>query len=224
MIADPIAFESLTNVIGKITRLKRKELAIWDVDDTLFRTPEKHLKIKVVDRITRKPVIRNGKQVSITTHDFADEKKLNQLLDETNGCLLEPDSFLAFRDAKIFKKHAKAIDENIKHALRDYNNPQKFFLVLTARANMNDKQPFLDHFAEHGLNMNTNHSHVVRARSVTATGGAAGKKEVMAAILRKATFIKKVDFWDDSSSNIAAFTTLPKEFPDVQFVPHHIKI
>jgi hypothetical protein len=223
MISDSITTESLVNVLGKIMRAKRKELAIWDVDDTLFATPAKHLKIKVVDRITHKPIIKGGKVLSVTSHDFADEEKLNKFLDEVKGCLVEPVSFLAFRNAKIFRKHAKAIEENLKHALRDYNNNSKFFMMLTARANMNDKKPFLEHFAEHGLNMDTNHSHVVRTRSVTATAGAKGKKEVMSAILRKATFIKKVDFWDDSSGNIAAFKTLASEFPNVELVPHHIK-
>ena len=82
---------------------------------------------------------------------------------------------------------------------------------------------FLDHFAEHGLNMNTSHAHVVRTRSVTSTAGAEGKREVMATILRLTPFIKKVDFWDDSAGNIKAFNTLSDEFPNVQFVPHHIK-
>ena len=228
MIPDKIATSTIKTALGKMKTLRRSRLSIWDLDDTLFRTEAKHLKIKVVDRIDqRKPIIRNGKPLTVSSHDFANEKKLNELLDEVKGCLAEPQSFLSFRSASIFKKHSKAIEENVAKAVEDLSHKDKFFMILTARAKTNNKEVFLQHLADNGLNIKDGdaklRSHAIFTRSVTSTPGAKGKQEVIAAILRNCPFIEQVDFWDDSSSNIASFNALDKEFPSIKFIPHHIK-
>lgn len=227
MKRDSTTTETLRNVLVKLKRFKPNELSIWDVDDTLFATDPKFLKIKVFHR--EKPgvqVKKNGKPLTITTHEFADPKKLKKILDGVDGALVEPGSFADFRSAKIFRKHAKAIEDNLKVAQKEYNRPKVFFLGLTARSNMiDDVEDLLQHFDDHKLNIRKEvpHAHLVRARSITTTPGAEAKADIIRNILEEVPSIKIAQFWDDSSANIEAFMKLANEFPTIKFVPHPVK-
>lgn len=215
--------ETLDNVIEKIKRSKRKKLAVWDIDNTIFHSPADAMLIRVVDRITGKPLLKNGKPVVLTTREFADKPTLEKALGK-NGALVEPASFNDFRNAGIFVRYATAIKENMARAKRDYTNSSMFFMVLTARGNMDDKKIFLKHFRDNGLNMDTSFSHIVRAAAVSDKGGGAAKRAIIEEILTAVPDINFVSLWDDSKDNISEFKQIKDTFPSRKLTlePHLI--
>lgn len=226
MKRDHTTVETLSNVISKIKKERKPKLSVWDIDDTLFKTPSKHLKIYLVDKKTKNRIRdKKGKFLSVTTEQFADEDHLKRILDDNNAVLDQRNSFGAFRDPKIFSKYAKPITKNLLVALKEYGNKKEvFFLALTARDNMDSEglDDFLNHFANHGLNMNTDRSHIIRARSITVLPGSEAKKKILESILRRCKFIEEVEFWDDSKSNISEFLKLREIFPQVVFIENHV--
>jgi hypothetical protein len=77
--------------------------------------------------------------------------------------------------------------------------------MLTARGNMDDPNIFLDYFKSHGLNMDTDTSHILRAGSLTTLRAGAAKRKVITEILEAVPFIESVDFYDDALDNISQF-------------------
>lgn len=220
--------ENLDNVIHNIKNSKRKKLSVWDIDDTLFSTPSNKMKIVVLDKKTHQPLKRNGKSVTMNSHEFADKETRERIIGN-DGVLKEPDSYKVFRDSSVFYKHAIPINENLEHAVKDFNNKQMFFMILTARGNMNDKNLFNEKFKQYGLNMNITDglrtSHIVRTASVTNLPGGLGKKYVISTILQEIPEINFVSLWDDSQDNINQFNTLKNEFRGrrITFDAHHVK-
>lgn len=227
--------ENLDNVISHIKKANRRRLCIWDLDDTLFKTHPNKMKIVVIDKKTNQPLKRNGKTVTMNSHEFADKETRERIIGQ-DGVLKEPDSYKAFRDAEIFYNHAKPITKNLQLAIEDFEEPNTFFMILTARANMElngsitaGRDLFNKKLLEHGLNMNMpkdfKTSHVVRTASVTELPGGHGKKYVIISILNENPHIDFVSLWDDSSDNIEKFKTIKNEFRGrrITFEAHHVK-
>ena len=216
--------ENLNTVVGKLKACKHPKLQIWDVDDTLFKTHESRLKIKIMDpKSPKKQIIYKGRKQHMTTSEFGDDRKREDILKRVGGIINE-DSFKDFKSSSTFMAHAKPT-EHFEIALKHFGRGRidTFFLVLTARPNMDDRKKFLQHFSNHKLNMNEEFSHITRTRSVTATPGAAGKGEVISEILSKCgSFITEIHFWDDAKSNIAKFNEISKAYPKIKFFPHHV--
>lgn len=199
--------ENLTTVNSKIKSAKRNILAAWDLDDTLFHIPSEKLKIKIFNKTVDEIVYE------MTTEEFGKgDFYINKILKKYNGRIDEKKSFNDFRSAEVFFKYAKPIRKNVKVAIADTDDKSKFTIILTARPNLDDRELFLRKLRNHGLNMNLSHTHIIRTRSITATSGASGKKEVVSDILRRNKNINMVEFWDDSQSNVSAIASLQTSF------------
>jgi hypothetical protein len=90
-----------------------------------------------------------------------------------------------------------------KAALESKNT---FVLVLTARADFNNKNVFLKTFEAYGLDMSAPNIHVVRSGNL-GMGTAEGKREVLQTVLNTGKF-KTADMYDDDSRNLDAFMSL----------------
>jgi hypothetical protein len=169
------------------------KLVIFDIDDTLVHTQ------------TKVHVIKDGKLVrNLNSHEFTHYKlKPGEEFD-----------FGAFRDAKEFFDNAKPIIPMMNQLKRDIATGNKVVMV-TARADFDDKELFLDTFRKYGVDMNK--VHVYRAGNIKDNIKIDEKKKIIIRKLLDSGNYSKAIMYDDSIPNLDSFVTLKKEYPDTKF-------
>jgi hypothetical protein len=172
-------------------------LVVWDIDDTLF---EGTAKVRVVSKNKKEPI-----QV-LTPAEFNTHRLMpGQEYD-----------FSDFRSSDIFSQSTPLLN-NMLIAKDDMSRRDTFFLILTARANFDNKKAFLDKFLKYGFNLNLPHSHVVRAGNrASKTSTSASKADVVRECLNIKSF-KEVVMYDDDIANLNAFLSLKTEFKKTRF-------
>lgn len=181
---------------GEIQEPKKLTLFIFDIDDTLMHT-------------TAKIKVRNdsGKELrSLTNQEF-------------NNYELNPGEhfdFAQFRDAREFFEKSTPIKPMVNLLIRILDHiANKKVIMLTARADFDNKHLFLATFRKHGIDMDQ--IYVERAGNLPGSDSPASKK---AQIVREYLDQNRYDhvvLYDDSQSNIRAFKALEDEYPDVIF-------
>jgi len=177
-----------------------RKLVIFDIDDTLVHTQ------------TKVHVVQNGRRVkSLNSHDFTHYK-------------LQPGEefdFGAFRDAKEFFTNAKPIIPMIDQLKHDIATGNKVVMV-TARADFNDRELFLDTFRKYGVDMNK--VHVYRAGNFVGKASTEEKKKIIIRnLLNKASYSKAI-MYDDAIPNLEAFVSLKEEYPHTKFYAWHVSL
>jgi hypothetical protein len=169
-----------------------KNLIIFDIDDTLVRSSANVY------------VVRNNTVVKkLTTGEFTKYK-------------LAEDEIFDFREfscSKQFYESAKPIDSTVETLKHDIAVNNKVVMV-TARADFNDREMFLDTFRSIGINMDQ--VHVYRAGNIR-NGSIESKKRAIVHQLLAAEQYAKAVMYDDCQKNLNAFMDLAEEFPDVKF-------
>ena len=176
-----------------------KTLTIFDIDDTLFHTTAK---IKVV---------KDGKVIRTLTNQ------------EFNNYKLEPGEefdFGEFRDAKKFAQESEPIEHMMDELKTILDHSRGTVIMLTARADFDDKQTFLKTFTDHGIDMSRIHVH--RAGNLPGDAIPAEKKAVWVRRYLDTDKYNQVSLYDDSMSNLRVFKSLKKEYPDVDFDAYYI--
>lgn len=175
----------------------RGSLSIWDIDETLFKT-----KAKVY-------VVKDGKRGKALTNQEFNTYQLQA------G---ERYDFSEFRSADIFHTTSEPIQKAIDKAaaiLRHYvNRPNSKMIILTARADFDDRDKFLAKFKDHGLDMS--HIYVERAGNLVGMRAAEAKALIITKYLKTGTY-NKVSLFDDDARNLTVFLSLQKQFPDISF-------
>lgn len=174
-------------------------LNVFDIDETLFKTSATVL------------VTKDGKVVrEINTQKEMDSYKLQP------G---EKYDFSQFRVAKTFRDSAQPIQKMLDKAKiivsRQGNHSRT--ILLTARADFDDKDMFLQTFRDHGFPIDK--THVFRAGNLTKYKADVTSAVAKMVILRK--FINsgkynKIRVWDDSVKNLAAISKLNVLHPEVK--------
>jgi hypothetical protein len=167
-------------------------LAIFDIDDTMFRTT------------TRVHVVRNEKRIASLTAAEFNVYKLNPS---------ESFDFGEFRNAKHFADTAKPIANIFRLAKTILKRNAGRLIVVTARADMDDKQLFIDTFRKYGFNMNK--SHIFRAGNINKPGAEA-KKDIIRTQMTGQAY-KTARMFDDARKNLDAFKELASEFSECRF-------
>lgn len=174
------------------------KLVIFDIDDTLVNTD------------TRVDVVRDGQVVkSLDSHQFTHYK-------------LEPGEqfdFGRFRDAKEFFANARPIPPMIDQLKQDIATGNKVIMV-TARADFNDRDLFLDTFRKFGIDMDR--VHVYRSGNLNIRAATEEKKRIMIRHLLGREHYDKVIMYDDATPNLDAFLSLAQEFPWSRFYAWHV--
>lgn len=183
---------------------KNGGLSIFDIDDTLFHTTAKI------------SVIKDGKQIKDLTNQ------------EFNTYKLKPGEsfdFSQFRDAVKFNAESKPIGRMIDKAkaiLRNVENkPYSKVIIVTARANFDNKEVFLDTFKKHGFDMDK--VRVERAGNITDVHDVAFKKVIIIRNYLNTKQFTRVRLFDDSMANLKAFLKLKTEFPEIKFEAYFAK-
>ena len=174
-------------------------LYVFDIDETLFKTAAKiH-------------VVRDGKVVKKLTNQEFNEYKLPA------GAEFD---FSEFRDSALFKNTSLPIQPMINKIVtisRNINNAgsRSKIIMNTARADFDSKEPVLQKFRDHGVDIDKMHIH--RSGNVKADVPVADKKNVILRPYLDSKQFRKVELWDDSSKNLSSFLSLRSEYPGIIF-------
>ena len=179
-------------------------LTIFDIDETLFQTTAKIA------------VIKSGKVIKELTNQEFNTYKLKA------G---ESFDYGQFKNAEKFNKESKVIPRmmaKLKSILKNVSNKSNSrVIIITARADFDDKNLFLDTFRKHGVDMNK--VYVERAGNLGNNPSAENKVKIIRKYLQHGKF-SRVRLFDDAMSNLTALLGMKKEFPNVQFsayLAHH---
>jgi len=171
-------------------------LTIFDIDETLFHTNAK------VD------VVKDGKVV----------RRLDN--QEFNTYVLGPGEsydFHQFKSAEVFRKTSTPIGKMVgkmKAILRNAVRRGSRVIVVTARADFDNKEVFLDTFRAHGIDIDN--AYVERAGNLGLGSPAKNKRFVFHKYLKSGNY-GRVRLFDDSTQNLNTFMSLQKKYPDVEF-------
>lgn len=170
-------------------------LVIFDIDDTLLHTTAK---IKV---LKGNKVVRELSNQDFNNYELKDKESFD---------------FGEFRNAALFNKESKPISNMIKKLKLIMNHTSNSkVIMLTARADFDDKHKFLKTFSDLGIDMSKVHVH--RAGNVPGDDKPAEKKVVWVKRYLETKQYTHVRLYDDSMANLSAFLKVSKEYPDVDF-------
>lgn len=176
------------------------KLVIFDIDDTLVHTQTKVHVVKD-NQITK----------SLNSHQFTHYKLQDG----------EQFDFGAFRDAREFFANAKPIIPMLNQLKQDIATGNKVVMV-TARADFDDRELFLDTFRKYGVNMSK--VHVYRAGNMTGKIQTEEKKKIIIReLLNKGRYTKAI-MYDDAVPNLQSFVELKKEYPHTKFYAWHVSL
>lgn len=167
-------------------------LVAIDIDETIFKT------------FAKIGVVKNGKII----------KKLdNQTFNTYELQDGESFEFGEFRDAKKFRDTSIPIPKTVKRIKRMLSSVMKDnpdIILLTARADFDNKEEFLQTFRDHGIPIDK--MYVERTGNITTGTTAGRKKKVLMDYLMtgKYTDVKLID---DDMRNIKVFADMGKNLP-----------
>lgn len=181
----------------KKTTVGQGTLSIFDIDDTLFMPNAKT------------KVIKDGKIVRrLSSEELKHYKlKVGERLD-----------FGEFRSGKHFHDAAEPIDKMIRRAqlVVGHQGAHSRTIIITARADLSDKDLFLKKFRDHGFPIDQ--VHVERSGNIFGGGNAAplSKAIVIRKYINSGKF-NKIRIWDDHEGNLDMFLELAKLHPEIEF-------
>jgi hypothetical protein len=183
-----------------VHKLGLGSLTVFDIDDTLFHTTAK---IGVLNKEGNR--IKELSNSEFNTYAWKEGE--------------QPD-FSEFKDAEKFNKESAPIPSMVKKMIgmlsNVHKNPKSKVIIITARADFDDRETFLDTFRKQGINIDM--VHVERAGNLKIPNASIAEKKAI--IVRKYLDTKRFDvarLYDDAWSNIEEFKLLATEYPDVEF-------
>jgi hypothetical protein len=182
----------------RASEFTNSKLVIFDIDDTLVNTD------------TKVGVVKDGKTIKrLDSHDFTHYK-------------LQPGEefdFGAFRDAREFFANARPIAPMIQQLKNDIATGNRVIMV-TARADFNDRELFLDTFRKWDIDMSK--VHVYRAGNIQMKVATEEKKKIILKHLLGQKHYDKVIMYDDAVPNLDAFLSLAQDYPWSRFYAWHV--
>jgi FMN phosphatase YigB (HAD superfamily) len=177
-----------------------RKLVIFDIDDTLVHTQ------------TKVHVVKDGQVVnSLNSHDFTHYK-------------LQPGEsfdFENFRNAHDFFHNSKPIIPMMNRLKKDIATGNKVVMV-TARADFDDRELFLDTFRKYGVDMGK--VHVYRAGNMPNKIQTEEKKKIIIRKLLDQGQYTKAIMYDDAVPNLESFVELKDEYPQTKFYAWHVSL
>lgn len=184
----------LTSFVNELSSVYGPGITFLDVDETILHTNAKTLIWKDGKIVKR---LRNFEFLQYTPEEG------------------ETPDFSEYTDAKFFHQTStpvQSVVDRIKRMFAHINTRGSRVVIVTARANSNDKQEFLQTFRDFGIPIDDIYIERV------GTAGAAGlslpekKKKVMLRYLSTGLY-RRARLIDDSEANCRAFLELENEMP-----------
>ena len=179
-----------------ITERSGKGLTIFDIDDTMFISKAR---VRVLNKTT-------GKVKELTPQQY-NSYKLGKDEDWDYG---------EFKSAKLFYQTATPIARMIAKAkaiIKNATAKGSKVIIVTARADMDDKKLFIKTFESHGIPMKN--VYVERAGNVGGPNSAVNKTVVFKKYLDTGKYTR-VRLFDDHKENLTALLDLKREYPQVE--------
>ena len=184
----------------RVKEFTPSKLVIFDIDDTLVHTQ------------TKVHVVKDGQVTKeLNSHDFTHYK-------------LQPGEqfdFANFRNAEEFFTNSKPIIPMMNQLKHDIATGNKVVMV-TARADFDDRELFLDTFRKYGVDMNK--VHVYRAGNMTQKVQTEEKKKIIIRKLLNQGRYTKAIMYDDAVPNLESFVELKDEYPQTKFYAWHVSL
>lgn len=187
----------MKNFLKYLEEATGKGLTMFDVDETMFITKAK---VKVVNK--------NGKVIK-----KLDNQQFNLYKKKTG----EEYDFGEFKNAEVFNRTSTPIARminKVKVILKNAVRKGSKVIIVTARPNFDDKELFLDTFRNQGIDIDK--IYVERAGNL-GSGPAADNKKVIFRKYLDQKIYKRIRLFDDAKSNLKAFLSLQKDYPEVSF-------
>jgi hypothetical protein len=129
--------------------------------------------------------------------------------------------FENFRNAQEFFNNSKPIIPMMNQLKNDIATGNKVVMV-TARADFDDRELFLDTFRKYGVDMGK--VHVYRAGNMTGKMQTEEKKKIIIRkLLDKGDYTKAI-MYDDAVPNLESFVELKDEYPKTKFYAWHVSL
>lgn len=182
-----------------------RTLNVWDIDDTLGKTA------------ARVSVMKDGKVVKVLDPGEFNSYKLK------DG---ESFDFSQFRSGKIFRDTFKPINTVLDRAKDIVWNQSEnsHSIILTARADFEDRDEFLQAFRDHGFPID--HVYVERSGNLSKLKPSSPAHINKAVILKrymKSGRFDRVRMWDDHEKNLDILYKLGKQFPKIEVIGYLVK-
>jgi hypothetical protein len=160
---------------------------------------------------TKVHVVKDGEIIdSLNSHDFTHYRlKPGEEFD-----------FSGFRNAREFFEKSKPIIPMMNQLKRDIATGNKVVMV-TARADFDDKELFLDTFRKFGIDMGK--VHVYRAGNSKEGTTEERKKAIIKRLLDSGDFSKAI-MYDDAKPNLHTFMELKRDHPQTKFYAWHVSL
>lgn len=160
-------------------------------------------------------IMKDGKEVGELTNQEFNTYKLK------DG---ETFDFGQFKNAENFRKTSKPITKMIAKAnaiIANANKAGSKVIIMTARADFDDKETFLKTFKDHGMDISN--VYVERAGNLGDKNSSAKNKRFLFHKYLRGGKYARVRFFDDAISNITMFKSLEKQYPDISFEAYHVQ-
>ena len=175
--------------------IENKGLTIFDIDDTMFTSKAR---VRVKNKQTNK--IKELSPKAYNNYKLGKDEEWD---------------YGEFKSSKIFYQTATPIAKMVAKAKAIIKNATKAgskVIVVTARADMDDKDLFIKTFEAHGIPMKN--VYVERAGNMGGKNSAANKSVVFKKYLDTGKY-SRVRLFDDHKENLVALLDLQREYPDV---------
>jgi FMN phosphatase YigB (HAD superfamily) len=184
----------------RVQEFTPRKLVIFDIDDTLVHTQ------------TKVHVVKDGQVTKeLNSHEFTHYKLQDG----------EQFDFENFRNAHDFFHNSKPIIPMMNQLKQDIATGNKVVMV-TARADFDDRELFLDTFRKYGVDMGK--VHVYRAGNMTQKVQTEEKKKIIIRnLLNKGSYTKAI-MYDDAEPNLQSFVELKAEYPKTKFYAWHVSL
>ena len=173
-----------------------KGLTIFDIDDTMFTSKAR---VRVLNKKTNR--------VKELTPQQYNSYKLGKDEEWDYG---------EFKSSKIFYQTATPIARMVAKAkaiIKNATAKGSKVIVVTARADMDDKDLFIKTFEAHGIPMKN--VYVERAGNMGGKNSAANKSIIFKKYLKTDEYAR-VRLFDDHKENLDALLDLKREFPNIE--------
>jgi len=177
-------------------------LTVFDIDDTLFKTKAQ---VKVIDKDGKVVKVLQSKEYN--THKLKPGEKFD---------------YGEFKDAKNFAKTSvpmKKMIDKAKQIIQRASAKGSKVIIITARADFDNKKVFLDTFRKAGIDIDK--VYVERAGNLNLGSSAKNKKFIFHKYLSGDKYAR-VRFFDDDVSNLRMFNALKKKYPNVDFNAYRV--
>ena len=183
---------------------KRNILHVFDMDETLFHYPDPKTEPKIHVTNSAGERVKSLSNVQFNNHKLEPNHKYD---------------FSDFKSSDVFAKSAHPIKKMIKR-LKNIQRRNPNVEILTARADMDDKDKFGHHLKKHGIDINK--VHVRRAGNLDKGTPAERKKSIVSKLINHHGY-DEVHLYDDSQENLTHFLSLKQHHPKVKLVAHHVQ-